>query len=116
MPGAALPRTPRDHRPCLLSREIGRGSLRYPKGAGRYREDPDVLRAQAAGRASQGGRHRDGAILKACYSPKGAIATPDGVSVSLVADQVPSSSEPMRTTSHRFWFLNSMTVVLLPLE
>src|SRR5262249_40861029 len=46
-------------------------------------------------------------------SPNGATARPETLSVSLVADQVPSSSAPMRTTNFQsFWFLNVMTVAL----
>ena len=44
----ALPRTPRDHRPRLLSREVGGRRHRHPQHSPRHREDPHVLCPQEA--------------------------------------------------------------------
>ena len=51
----ALARTPRDHRPRLLSREVGGRSGRNPRHSGRHREDPYVLCPQEAGCSGSGG-------------------------------------------------------------
>ncbi len=44
----ALPPTPRDHRPRLLSREVGGGRRPHPQHSPRHREDPHVLCPQEA--------------------------------------------------------------------
>ena len=55
---AKLTRTPRDHQPRLLSREVGRGSRRDHRHSPVDGEDPHVLCPQAACRPAQGRRRR----------------------------------------------------------
>src|SRR5262245_55399198 len=64
MPRTPLPGAPRDHRPRLLPREIGRRGRRHRRRACGDGEDPHVLRAQALGRAREASRHHGAAMLE----------------------------------------------------
>src|SRR4051812_3765541 len=54
MPDKAVGGTSRDHRPCLLPREVSRGSLEDRRSTGEYCEDAHVLCAQAVRGTAQG--------------------------------------------------------------